>query len=61
MNKFVEDPDKICYWDLLEDVKNMQYDTKKDVSLWYMDDEGALKIICDDQAMLGLSERLKST
>ena len=60
MDKFAVDLDKIFHWDLLGNVKDLGYDIKKDASLWYRDDEGALESICDDQAMLGLSEQLRA-
>lgn len=42
VNEFVVDPDKICYWDLLGDMKELGYDVKKNVKMSYIDGEGAL-------------------
>lgn len=37
VSKLSVDPDKLAYWDLLGDVKELGYDIKKDVSLSYKD------------------------
>ena len=60
VNEFAIDYDKICYWDLLRDVRELGYDIEKDVSLLYVDGGGTLLPICDDQSMIVLSNQLST-
>ena len=55
---FSVDLDKLCRWDLLGDVKELGYDISKNVKLFYVDDEDVLKIICDDETIVGLTKQL---
>lgn len=58
MSKFYVDPDKLCQWNLLGDVKELEYDIKNDVTLSYVDEEGTLTNIFDDQDIVGLINQL---
>lgn len=58
VNEFVVDPDKLCYWDLLGDVKKIGYDIEKEVNLSFIDGEGTINSICDDQSLVGLAKHL---
>lgn len=57
--KFCVDPRKSCYWDVLGDVKELDYDIMKAVELSFVDDGGTLKVINDDQGIIGLVEQLR--
>lgn len=48
VTEFTVDPDKLCYWDVLGDVKELGFDIKKPIELTYVDDLGSLKIVCND-------------
>ena len=56
--KFSVDPNKLFHWDILGDVKELGYDISKDVKLFYVDGKGVLKIICDDETIVGLIKQL---
>lgn len=60
VNEFVVDPDKLCCWYLLEDVKKIAYYIEKDVILLYKDSEGIIKSVCGDQSMVGLAHHLST-
>lgn len=36
--EFTIDPDNICYWDLLGNLKELGYNLKKSLTLFFMDD-----------------------
>lgn len=48
VNEFAVDPDKICYWDLLGDVKELGYDIEKCVTMSCVDDGGKLLPMLDE-------------
>lgn len=50
------DPDKICYWDLLVNMKELGYDIEKDVSLLYIDNGAVFRNVCDDKDFVGLAD-----
>ncbi|XP_039132316.1 uncharacterized protein LOC120269096 [Dioscorea cayenensis subsp. rotundata] len=58
LDEFAVDPDKVCQWDLLGDLKDLGYDIKKTMELFYLDDGGTLHNISDDVGIVGLSEML---
>ena len=60
VNEFAVDPDKLCYWDLLGNVKEIGYDIEKDVTLSYIYGEGTIKSVYDDQSMVGLANHLST-
>lgn len=53
VSDFVVDPDKLWHWDLIGNVKELGYDIKKNVGLFYKDCEGKIKSICDDATIVG--------
>ena len=59
VTEFCIDPDKLCYWDVLGHVKELGYDIKKAVELSFVDDGRTLKVISDDQDIIGLVEQLR--
>ena len=58
MVEFAVDPDEICYQDLLGDIKNLGYDIEKSVNLFFIDGEGILKQIYDDEGIVSLVDQL---
>ncbi|KAM0947815.1 hypothetical protein DsansV1_C07g0071541 [Dioscorea sansibarensis] len=58
--EYVVDLDKLCHWDLLDDVKEIRSDIKKDIRLSYKDDEGTLISISGDRAIPGLTEQSRA-
>lgn len=58
MVQFSVDPNKLSYWDLLGDVKELGYDIKKDVSLSCTDSVGVLGSICTNQDIVGLNKKI---
>lgn len=55
---FSIDPNKICYWDLLEGMKELEYDDGKSLKFFFMDD-GILTNICDDESIVALACHLR--
>lgn len=53
------DPDKLCYWDLLGDLKEIGYCLEKLLSLFFVDNEGSLRNISDDDSTVALAEKLR--
>lgn len=59
ITEFYVDLDKLCYWDALGDVKELGYAIKKAIELSFVDDGGTLKVISDDQGIVGLVKELR--
>ena len=57
--EFVVDPNKICHWDLLEDIKELGCDIEKFVNLFFIDREWILKHICNDEGIVCLANQLR--
>ena len=57
--EFAVDPDKICHWDILGDIKELGYDIEKSVNLFFIDGEGILKHISDDEGIVCLANQLR--
>ncbi|KAH7677053.1 hypothetical protein IHE45_07G056500 [Dioscorea alata] len=53
------DLDKLCYWDLLGDLKEMGYGLEKLLSLFFVDYERSLRNISDDDSTIALAEMLR--
>ena len=58
IDEFIVNPDKVCYWDLLGDVKELVYNIEKSISPFYVEDGGTLKLVFDDDSTNGLSEQV---
>lgn len=56
MVEFAVDPDKICHWDLLGDIKELGYDIEKSIKLFFVDGEGILEYMCDDEGIVCLAD-----
>lgn len=52
------DLEKTCYWDLLGDLKEVGHDITNSVNLFFIDASGALKVISDDEGIMGLVDHL---
>ncbi|XP_039113802.1 uncharacterized protein LOC120249378 [Dioscorea cayenensis subsp. rotundata] len=59
VTEFHVDPDKLCYWDVLGDVKEIGCDINNVVELSYIDDDRTLKYIHNDQGIVGLVDQLR--
>lgn len=57
--EFSVDPDKICYWDLLEDMKEIGYNVKNSINLFFIEEGGTLKLISDDKDIISLADYLR--
>lgn len=59
MDEFCVNPDKLCQWDLLKDLKELGHDITKSMDFYYKDSEGSFKLICDDGGIIGLVDQIK--
>lgn len=60
VNEFAVDLDKICYWDLLRDMKELGFNVKKNVNMSYIDGRRTLLLVCNDQSMLDLIDQFST-
>ena len=56
MTNFAVDPDRLCYWDVLGDAKDLGYDIKRTVELSYVDERGTLKIFYNNEGIVNVTE-----
>ena len=57
--EFLVDIDKLCYWDLLGEMKELGYDITKSIGFFLRGDGGILMQINDDEGILGLVDQLQ--
>lgn len=57
--EFAVDPDKLCYWDMLGDLKELGYDIQRCFNLFFVDDGRTLKSITNDEGIVSLCDKLR--